>query len=68
MSKRAEVAFTPRLLGASQAAAYIGVSATTLRSLPIPRKTLGSRVLFDRFDLDQYADSLPYEGGDNGGW
>lgn len=51
-----------RLLGAPEAALYIGVSVTTLRSLPIPRKILGGRKLYDRIDLDAYASDLPYEG------
>lgn len=51
-----------RLLGTPEAALYIGVSVTTLRSLPIPRKILGGRRLYDRIDLDAYASDLPYEG------
>ncbi len=62
MGARAEIAFSPRLLGASEAAAYLGVSASTLRSLSIPRRILGGRRLFDRIDLDRYASDLPYEG------
>lgn len=59
---RAEISFAPRLLGAAEAASYLGVSATTLRGLPIPRRVLGGRKLFDRLDLDRYASDLPYEG------
>lgn len=62
MGARAEIAFTPRLLGAAEAAAYLGVSASTLRNLPIPRRVLGGRKLFDRLDLDRYASDLPYDG------
>lgn len=51
---------TPRLLSAPRAAAYLGVSATTLRGLPIPRRQLGGRRLYDIRDLDAYADDLPY--------
>jgi hypothetical protein len=65
---RAALPYAPRLLGEGEAAAYIGVSPSTLRKLPIPRKTSGARKLFDRMDLDAYADSLPYEGGDTNGW
>lgn len=53
--------FAPRLMPAPQAAHYIGVSASTLRSLPIPRKESGSKRLYDRRDLDAFADDLPYE-------
>ena len=52
----------PRLMPAPQAAAYIGVSESTLRKLEIPRKLLGSKRLYDRKELDAYADSLPIEG------
>ncbi|MGK7653196.1 DNA-binding protein [Roseovarius sp. B08] len=45
------------------AARYIGVSESTLRTLDIPRRELGSKRLYDRFDLDAYASDLPYEGG-----
>lgn len=62
MSARAEIAFAPRLLGATEAAAYLGVSATTLRTLDLPRRVMGGRRLFDRLDLDAYASALPYEG------
>ncbi|MFE3837314.1 DNA-binding protein [Pseudogemmobacter sonorensis] len=62
MGARAELAFAPRLLGHAEAAAYLGVSPTTLRGLPIPRRVLGGRRLFDRLDLDRYASDLPYEG------
>lgn len=62
MGARAEITFAPRLLGAAEAAAYLGVSASTLRGLPIPRRVLGGRRLFDRLDLDRYASDLPYDG------
>jgi hypothetical protein len=68
MTARAALTFAPRLLGEAQAAAYIGVSPSKLRTLDIPRKESGGRKLFDRFDLDAYADSLPYEGGAANGW
>lgn len=62
MGARAEITFAPRLLGAAEAAAYLGVSASTLRNLAIPRRILGGRRLFDRLDLDRYASDLPYDG------
>lgn len=59
---RADLTYQPRLLPVAQAAAYLGVSETTLRGLPIPRKLLGGRKLYDRLALDEYASSLPSEG------
>jgi hypothetical protein len=61
---RHELSYAPRLLSANEAAAYLGLSATTLRELPIPRKVLGRRKLWDRMDLDAYANELPYDGTD----
>ncbi|MCD1616944.1 DNA-binding protein [Salipiger manganoxidans] len=61
--------FAPRLMPAPQAAHYIGVSVTKLRELPIPRKILDGKRLYDRLDLDSYADGLATEGEvENGGW
>lgn len=56
------IEMTPRLMPANRAAAYLGVSPSTLRKLPIPRRCIGSKRLYDRIDLDAYADSLPNEG------
>ena len=56
--------FPPRLLPAPAAAHYLGVSTSTLRTLPISRKRLGAKRLYDRIDLDAYADSLTTEGED----
>ena len=53
--------FTPRLMPAPVAARYLGVSESLLRTLPIPRRELNSKRLFDKSDLDDYANSLPYE-------
>jgi hypothetical protein len=61
-SARASISFAPRLLPAPQAAAYLGVSETKLLTLGIPRKMLGAKRLFDRLDLDAYADALSAEG------
>jgi hypothetical protein len=52
----------PGLLTESGAAAYLGVSSSTLRELELPRRMLGSKRLYDRRDLENYIDSLPYEG------
>lgn len=57
--------FTPRLLPAPQAAHYLGVSQSTLRTLPISRRILGGKKLYDRLELDAYASGLPTEGSDS---
>ncbi|WP_233252528.1 helix-turn-helix domain-containing protein [Maritimibacter sp. 55A14] len=53
--------FAPRLMPAPAAAHYLGVGVTTLRGLPIPRRKLGAKRLYDKRDLDAYADDLPVE-------
>lgn len=62
MGKQSQISYQPRLLGATEAAAYLGISATTLRGIGLPRRELGGRRLYDRIDLDAYASGLPYEG------
>lgn len=64
MTGKTALTYQPRLLPLAEAAAYLGISATTLRTLEIPRRMLGGRRVFDRLDLDAYASSLPYEGED----
>lgn len=59
--------FVPRLLPAPDAARYLGVSESMLRGLPIERKELGAKRLYDRFELDAFASSLPTEGQKDGG-
>lgn len=59
---RQSISYTPRLLPAPEAAAYLGVSQTTLRGLGLPRKILGGKRLYDRLALDEYASRLPDEG------
>lgn len=54
--------FAPRLMPAPQAAHYLGVSPTKLRGLPITRRILDGKRVYDRFDLDAYASGLPVEG------
>jgi superfamily I DNA/RNA helicase len=44
------------------AALYLGVSESTLRTLGIPRKILGGKKLYDRLELDAYANNLDTEG------
>lgn len=53
--------FAPRLLPAPQAAHYLGVSHSKLLTLSIPRRELGGKRVYDRSDLDAFADELPYE-------
>lgn len=62
--------FPPLLMSATAAAHYLSVSESTLRKLGLPRKMAGGKRLYDRRDLDQWADSLPYENAEaiNGGW
>lgn len=54
--------FAPRLLPAPEAAHYLGISQSMLRTLDIPRRQLGAKRLYDRLDLDEFASSLPTEG------
>lgn len=48
----------PRLMGVDLAARYLGVSPTTFKGLNIKSRPIGRRVLWDRLDLDRYADQL----------
>lgn len=48
----------PRLMSEGQAAAYLSLSATTLRNHGPEAKRQGRRVLYDRRDLDRWADRL----------
>lgn len=49
----------PRLMSAELAAAYVGISETTFRELaPVSAKAIGRRRLYDRKDLDRWADAL----------
>lgn len=59
--------FPPRLMQAKAAAHYLGVSPSKLRSLELPCKRDGGNVLYDRADLDEWADRLPYDGLSDGG-
>jgi hypothetical protein len=57
----------PRLMSEADAAAYLSIGATTLRDRGPEPKRLGSRVLWDRRDLDRWADALagqPLDGRD----
>lgn len=57
-----DASFAPRLLPTPHAALYLGVSESTLRTLGIPRKILGGKKLYDRLELDAYANNLDTEG------
>lgn len=48
----------PRLMAETQAAAYLSISETTLRKNGPQPKRHGRRVLYDRIDLDRWADRL----------
>lgn len=53
--------FPPRLMQAKAAAHYLGVSPSKLRTLELPCRIDGGNKLYDRTDLDAYADKLPYD-------
>ena len=55
---RSDLPDWPRLMSEPMAARYVSVSATTLRELGPEPKRLGRRVLYDRRDLDRWADAL----------
>ncbi len=54
--------FAPRLMPAATAAHYLGISASKLRGLSIPRRICKGNKLYDIRDLDNWADNLPIEG------
>lgn len=58
---RYDLTFAPRLLSSARAAGYLGISETTLRTLDLPRRILGMRRLYDRYDLEAFADGLEME-------
>lgn len=57
--------YTPRLMQAPEAARYLGMSESKIRSLPIPKKVSGGNRVYDIRDLDNFADLLEYEGTKN---
>lgn len=61
MTARTPLPITPRLMTAPVAAAYLGVSESTLRTFAIRRKVLGGKRVYERADLDSFADGLTYE-------
>lgn len=67
MQKKITIKTWPRLMDVELAAAYISMAPATLRNrisrraenpFPVKPKRAGRKVLFDRRDLDAYADSL----------
>ena len=48
----------PRLMSLALASAYFGVCDRTFRSLGIAPRRIGRRVLWDRHDLDRFADGM----------
>ena len=59
----------PRLMSLPLASAYFGVCAATFRTLGIRPCRIGRRVLWDRQDLDRFADGMsgqPVRGRDPG--
>jgi hypothetical protein len=48
----------PRLMASDLAARYLDIGETTLREHGPQPKRLGRRVLYDRHDLDRWADAL----------
>jgi hypothetical protein len=58
MADRSALPNWPRLMCVELAAAYLGLSATTLRGNGPAPKAYGKRRLYDRIDLDRWADRL----------
>lgn len=54
-------AYPPALMGETDAAAYLAISRTTLRTMEDgpPARKLGGRRVYLRADLDAFAMSLP---------
>ena len=61
---RKSLEFVPRLMPAPVAAQYIGISETSLRTLGLPRRVFGKRRLYDRYDLDAFANSMEIDDGE----
>jgi hypothetical protein len=57
-AERIVQAYPPRLMSAPIAARYLSLSESTIREKGPTPKRYGKRVLWDRFDLDRWADSL----------
>lgn len=55
---RAALPDWPRLMSVELAAAYLSIGTTTLRTRGPKPRHIGTRVLYDRHDLDRFADAL----------
>jgi excisionase family DNA binding protein len=64
-SSQPNVSFQPRCLGVVAAAHYLGATVWAMRVLAwekrVPHVRIGSRILFDRTDLDRYIESQKTE-------
>ncbi|WP_374470958.1 hypothetical protein [Phenylobacterium sp.] len=58
MARPLDRPITPRLLTASEAAAYFRLPVTRFRRLRLGEVSLGSKVLYDRHALDAYLDRV----------
>lgn len=58
MTGRARLPNWPRLMCAELAAAYVGLGVTYLREAGPAPKEIGRRRLYDKIDLDRWADRL----------
>lgn len=56
--QRADMPGWPRLMGAELAAKYVGLSVNSLDRYGPKPKAVGRRRLYDRNDLDRWADAL----------
>lgn len=56
--QRADMPDWPRLMGAELAATYVGLSENSLVRYGPKPKAVGRRRLYDRKDLDRWADAL----------
>ena len=71
--RKVVLAVWPRLMDIDTASLYLGLSPRTVRNglgkkaekkFPVKPKRHGRKLVFERKDLDAYADSLPYENYD----
>ena len=61
MKERGPISLPVALLSESDAARFLGIGKSNLRSLGLPRKKLGARRLYYIDDLMEFVDSLPYD-------
>ena len=58
MNAPATLPHWPRLLSVELAASYVGLGVTRFEALELPCRRIGKRKLYDRLDLDRWADRL----------